>query len=215
MFERLLIANRGEIACRIMRTAKGLALRTIAVYSEADASALHVASADEAQSIGPAPAGESYLNGEAILAAARASGAQAIHPGYGFLAENADFAEACAAAGLVFVGPPPAAIRAMGAKDQAKALMGQAGVPLVPGYHGKAQSPKRLAKAAREIGFPVLIKPAAGGGGKGMRLVEAGADFAEALAGARREAAAAFGDERVIIESYLIRPRHVEVQVFA
>ncbi len=215
MFESLLIANRGEIACRVVRTAKRLGLRTIAVHSEADADALHVALADEARSIGPAAAAESYLNAEAVLEAARASGAEAVHPGYGFLAENADFAEACAAAGLVFVGPPVPAIRAMGAKDRAKQLMEKASVPLVPGEHGKQQGEKRLAAAAERIGYPVLIKPAAGGGGKGMRLVEGPGDFAVALEGARREAASAFGDAQVILEKYLERPRHVEVQVFA
>jgi 3-methylcrotonyl-CoA carboxylase alpha subunit len=215
MFQRLLIANRGEIACRVMRTAERMGIDTVAVYSEADTDALHVALADEAVPIGPAPARESYLNAAAILAAAQASGAGALHPGYGFLAENADFAEACGAAGLIFVGPPPAAIRAMGAKDQAKARMAAAGVPILPGYHGKGQSPKRLAEGAADIGFPVLIKPAAGGGGKGMRLVEAVGAFPEALDGARREAAAAFGDDRVIIEKFLDRPRHIEVQIFA
>ena len=215
MFERLLIANRGEIACRVMRTARRLGLATVAVYSEADADAFHVALADEAIPIGPAPARESYLNAEAILAAAQASGAAALHPGYGFLAENADFAEACGAAGLTFIGPPPAAIRAMGSKDQAKTRMAKAGVPVLPGYHGKAQGPKRLAEAAGDIGFPVLIKPAAGGGGKGMRLVDAAGAFPEALEGARREATAAFGDDRVIIEKFLLRPRHIEVQIFA
>ncbi len=215
MFSRLLIANRGEIACRVIRTARRLGLRSIAVYSQADAGALHTRQADEAYPIGPAPAAESYLNVPAILAAARESGAEAVHPGYGFLAENADFAEACAAAGLVFVGPPPAAIRAMGSKSEAKALMAQAGVPLVPGYHGDAQSDERLAEAAGEIGYPVLIKAVSGGGGKGMRLVESEAGFADALAGARREAKAAFGDDRMLIETYMVRPRHVEIQVFA
>lgn len=215
MFESLLIANRGEIACRVARTAKALGLRTIAVYSEADRDALHVALADEAVAIGPAPAAESYLNVSAVLAAAKASGAEAVHPGYGFLAENADFAAACEAAGLIFIGPPPAAIRAMGSKDHAKALMARAGVPILPGYHGKAQSPKALASAASKLGTPLLIKPAAGGGGKGMRLVERPDEFAAALDGARREAAAAFGDDRVILERFLARPRHIEVQVFA
>ncbi len=213
MFCTLLIANRGEIAVRVIRSAKALGLRTIAVFSDADANAAHVEAADEAVRIGPAPARESYLRGEAILEAARKTGAEAIHPGYGFLSENAAFAEACAAAGIIFVGPPPSAIRAMGLKDRAKALMEKAGVPVVPGYHGEDQT--RLAGEAARIGFPLLIKAAAGGGGKGMRLVERAADFAEALAGAKREAASAFGDDRVLVEKYVSRPRHVEVQVFA
>ncbi len=215
MFDSLLIANRGEIACRVARTAKRLGLRTIAVYSAADREALHVELADEAQAIGPPPAAESYLNIDAVLAAAKASRAEAVHPGYGFLAENADFAEACQAAGLVFVGPPAAAIRAMGSKDRAKLLMERAGVPVLPGYHGKAQSTQTLTQAAAELGYPLLIKPSAGGGGKGMRRVDKAADFAPALDGARREAAAAFGDRRVILERFLERPRHIEMQVFA
>ncbi len=215
MFETLLIANRGEIACRVIKTARKLGIRTVAVYSEADRDAWHVALADEAHEIGPAPAAESYLSIPAILAAAEASGAQAIHPGYGFLSENADFAEACEKAGLVFVGPPPAAIRAMGSKREAKTIMEKAGVPLVPGYHGADQDEKTLAQAAKKIGYPVLIKASAGGGGKGMRVVEKAADFTEALAGARREAKAGFGDDTVLIERYLTRPRHIEIQVFA
>jgi 3-methylcrotonyl-CoA carboxylase alpha subunit len=216
MFRSLLIANRGEIACRVLRTAKyGMGLRTIAVYSDADADALHVKHADIAVHIGPAPARESYLNIDRILFAARESGAEAVHPGYGFLSENADFAEACAAAGLIFVGPPPAAIRAMGSKSEAKAIMAKAGVPLVPGYHGGAQGVAQLAKEAGRIGYPVLIKASAGGGGKGMRRVDSADQFQAALDAARREAAAAFGDDRVLIEKYLTRPRHVEVQVFA
>ncbi len=215
MFESLLIANRGEIACRVGRTARRMGLRTVAVYSAADKDAWHVTAADEAVAIGPPPAAESYLRIDAVLAAAHASRAEAVHPGYGFLAENADFAEACEAAGLVFVGPPAAAIRAMGGKDRAKRLMERAGVPVLAGYHGTAQSAKALARAADELGFPLLIKPAAGGGGKGMRRVDAAGDFAQALAGARREAAAAFGDERVILERFLERPRHIEVQIFA
>ncbi len=215
MFERLLIANRGEIACRVARTAKRLGLRTIAVYSTADKDALHVALADEAQAIGPPAAAESYLNIDAILAAAKDSRAEAIHPGYGFLSENADFADACAAAGLVFVGPPAAAIRAMGSKDRAKVLMDRAGVPVLPGYNGRAQGPKALKQAAAKLGYPLLIKPSAGGGGKGMRRVDADADFAPALESARREAASAFGDERVILERFLERPRHIEFQIFA
>jgi 3-methylcrotonyl-CoA carboxylase alpha subunit len=215
MFESLLIANRGEIACRVARTAKLLGLRTIAVYSTADKDALHVALADEAQAIGPPAAAESYLNIDAILAAAKDSRAEAIHPGYGFLSENADFADACAAAGLVFVGPPAAAMRAMGSKDRAKVLMERAGVPVLPGYNGRAQSPKALKQAAAKLGTPLLIKPSAGGGGKGMRRVDAVADFAPALESARREAAAAFGDDRVILERFLERPRHIEIQIFA
>jgi 3-methylcrotonyl-CoA carboxylase alpha subunit len=215
MFDKVLIANRGEIACRVIRSARKLGISTVAVYSEADAAARHVDLADEAYLIGPASAAESYLKIEAILEAAGASGAAAVHPGYGFLAENADFAEACAGAGLVFVGPPPAAIRAMGAKSEAKAIMAKARVPLVPGYHGAEQGEARLAEAAAETGYPVLIKASAGGGGKGMRLVEHPGDFGAALASAKREAAAAFGDDRVLIERYLTRPRHIEVQVFA
>jgi len=214
VFGSLLIANRGEIACRIIRTARRLGLASVAVHSEADAAAPHVRLADRAELIGPAPAAESYLAIDRIIAAAKASGAEAVHPGYGFLSENADFAEACAAAGLVFVGPPPAAIRAMGSKSAAKALMEQAGVPLVPGYHGAEQLPDRLLIEARAIGFPLLIKASAGGGGKGMRVVEAEADFPAALESARREAAAAFGDNQVLLERYLTRPRHIEVQVF-
>ncbi|MGQ0665047.1 MAG: ATP-binding protein [Pseudomonadota bacterium] len=215
MFAKLLIANRGEIACRVIRTARRLGIRTVAVYSDADAKAAHVAMADEARRIGPAPARLSYLDSAAILAAARQSGAEAIHPGYGFLSENAAFAEACAIAGLVFVGPPPAAIRAMGDKSAAKALVEKAGVPVVPGYHGKAQDASRLAKAAAALGYPVLIKAAAGGGGKGMRIVAAPDELADAAASARREAEAAFGDGRLLVEKYLSRPRHVEIQVFA
>ena len=215
MFRKILIANRGEIACRVARTARRLGIATVAVYSEADRDALHVAMADEAVAIGPAPARESYLVGERILAAARATGAEAIHPGYGFLSENAGFAEACVNAGLVFIGPPAAAIRAMGDKAASKALMEKAGVPVVPGFHGAEQAEKKLAKEAERIGYPVLIKASAGGGGKGMRIVERAVDFAAALASAKREASAAFGDDRVLIEKYLMRPRHIEVQVFA
>jgi 3-methylcrotonyl-CoA carboxylase alpha subunit len=196
-FWTLLIANRGEIACRIIRTAKRMGLRTVAVFSDADADALHVALADAAVRIGPAPARESYLNIAAILDAARAAGAGAIHPGYGFLSENADFAAACAAAGLVFVGPPAAAIRAMGSKAAAKALMQQAGVPLVPGYHAEDQSDATLREAAARIGFPVLVKASAGGGGKGMKIAQDAAALEEAIALARGEARAAFGDDRL------------------
>lgn len=214
MFQTILIANRGEIACRVIRTARRLGIRTVAVYSDADANALHVTLADEAHRIGPPPASESYLRGEAIIAAALASGAEAIHPGYGFLSENAAFAEAVAAAGLVFIGPSPSAIRAMGLKDAAKALMQQSGVPVVPGYHGASQDPVILAAEADRIGYPVLIKARAGGGGKGMRRVDDPRDFPEALAGAQREGLASFGDGHCLIESYVARPRHIEVQVF-
>jgi 3-methylcrotonyl-CoA carboxylase alpha subunit len=214
MFNTILVANRGEIACRVMRTARRLGVRTVAVYSEADASARHVRMADEAVCIGPAAARESYLNIERIVAAARATGAQAIHPGYGFLSENEAFAEACAAADLVFIGPPVTAIRAMGSKSAAKALMEKAGVPLVPGYHGDNQDAAFLAREGTRIGWPVLIKASAGGGGKGMRIVRAANEFADALASCKREAAASFGDDRVLLEKYLERPRHIEMQVF-
>ncbi|HJU20706.1 MAG TPA: acetyl-CoA carboxylase biotin carboxylase subunit, partial [Stellaceae bacterium] len=215
MFSKILIANRGEIACRVIRTARRLGVATVAVYSEADRSALHVALADEALPIGPAPARQSYLNGAAIVAAAQKSGAEAIHPGYGFLSENADFADSCAAADIAFIGPPAAAIRAMGSKAAARALMREAGVPIVPGYDEADQDPARLLDAARRIGFPVLIKASAGGGGRGMRVVAEPDDFAAALAAAKREAGGAFGDERMLIERYLDRPRHIEIQVFA
>ncbi len=214
MFSSLLIANRGEIACRIIRTARAMGIRTVAVHSDADAGALHVRLADSAVHIGPSPARESYLLGENILAAAKASGAEAIHPGYGFLSENAEFAETVQAAGLVWVGPNPDSIRAMGLKDAAKQLMIDAGVPVTPGYLGADQSEQRLQKEAGTIGYPVLIKAVAGGGGKGMRLVEQEADFAEALASCRREAAASFGNDHVLIEKYILSPRHIEVQVF-
>ncbi|MBL0290893.1 MAG: acetyl-CoA carboxylase biotin carboxylase subunit [Betaproteobacteria bacterium] len=215
MFDKILIANRGEIACRVARTARRMGIRTVAVYSDADADALHVAACDEAWRLGPAAPRESYLNGDAIIAIARKTGAPGVHPGYGFLSENAAFATACAAAGLVFVGPPPAAIAAMGSKAAAKRIMGDAGVPLVPGYHGDDQDPVRLANEAARIGFPVLIKATAGGGGKGMKIVESADAFAAALASAQREAKAAFGDERVLLEKYLSAPRHIEIQVFA
>ena len=214
MFKSVLVANRGEIACRVFRTARRMGLRTIAVYSEADAKALHVREADEAVLIGPAPARDSYLDAAKVLAAAKATGAEAIHPGYGFLSENADFAEAVMAAGLVWIGPPPAAIRAMGLKDAAKTLMIEAGVPVTPGYLGEDQSLERLQKEADAIGYPVLIKAVAGGGGKGMKKVERAEDFAAGLAGAQREGEASFGDPRVLIEKYITRPRHIEVQVF-
>ncbi len=215
MFSKILIANRGEIACRVIRTARRMGIATAAVYSEADRNALHAELADEAWPIGPAPARESYLNIAAILDAARNSDAEAVHPGYGFLSENAEFAEACEAAGIVFIGPPASAMRTMGSKAEAKDRMQRHGVPLVPGYHGDDRDPARLLDEAERIGFPVLIKASAGGGGRGMRVVESGAEFAAALAGARREAKAAFGDDRVLIEKYLQRPRHIEIQVFA
>jgi 3-methylcrotonyl-CoA carboxylase alpha subunit len=215
MFDKILIANRGEIACRIARTARRLGIRTVAVHSEADAHALHVEACDEARLIGPAAARDSYLRIDRILDVAARTGAQAIHPGYGFLSENEMFAEACAAAGVVFIGPPADAIRAMGSKSNSKALMAAAGVPLVPGYHGEDQDPALLAREAARIGFPVLIKASAGGGGKGMRIVRDPAGFAEALASAKREAVSSFGDDRVLVERYLDRPRHIELQVFA
>jgi 3-methylcrotonyl-CoA carboxylase alpha subunit len=214
MIKSLLIANRGEIACRIMRTARAMGIRTVAVYSDADAKALHVRSADEAVHIGASPARESYLVGEKIIAAAKATGAEAIHPGYGFLSENAEFAQAVIDAGLVWVGPKPASITAMGLKDAAKKLMAEAGVPVTPGYLGENQDPAVLAKEAAKIGYPVLIKAVAGGGGKGMRLVEAAGDFADALQSCQREAASSFGNDHVLIEKYIQRPRHIEVQVF-
>lgn len=214
MLTSLLIANRGEIACRIIRTAAALGIRTVAVHSEADSTALHVRMADEAVAIGAAAARDSYLRGDRILAAARQTGAEAIHPGYGFLSENADFAQDVIDAGLIWVGPDPASIRAMGLKDAAKARMIAAGVPVTPGYLGEDQSPARLAEEAARIGWPVLIKAVAGGGGKGMRRVDDAADFAAALASCRREAAASFGDDRVLIEKYILSPRHIEVQVF-
>ncbi len=215
MFDTILIANRGEIACRVIRTARRLGIRTVAVYSDADAGARHVAMADMAFLIGPAPARDSYLNIARILDVAQKSGAQAIHPGYGFLSENAEFAAACADAGLVFIGPPPPAIRAMGSKSAAKSLMQQAGVPLVPGYHGANQDTAHLVVEAARIGYPVLIKASAGGGGKGMRVVEEAAGFEEALALAKGEARSSFGDDVVLIERYLTEPRHIEIQVFA
>ena len=214
MFRKILIANRGEIACRVMRTARRMGVRTVAVYSDADRDARHVRLADEARRIGPPAARESYLNVEAILAVARDTGAEAIHPGYGFLSENEGFARACAKAGLVFIGPSPESIAAMGDKSAAKQLMEKARVPLVPGYHGEKQEPGFLAKEAERIGYPVLIKACAGGGGKGMRVVRAAGEFKAALQGAQREARSAFGDERVLIERCLERPRHIEVQVF-
>jgi 3-methylcrotonyl-CoA carboxylase alpha subunit len=214
MIQSLLIANRGEIACRIIRTARAMGIRTVAVYSDADAKALHVRQADEAVHIGPSPARESYLVGEKIIAAAKRTGAEAIHPGYGFLSENAGFAQAVIDAGLIWVGPKPASITAMGLKDAAKKLMAEAGVPVTPGYMGENQDPAFLAERAAEIGYPVLIKAVAGGGGKGMRKVDAAADFADALASCQREATSSFGNAHVLIEKYIQRPRHIEVQVF-
>ncbi|MEB0138930.1 MULTISPECIES: acetyl/propionyl/methylcrotonyl-CoA carboxylase subunit alpha [unclassified Undibacterium] len=215
MFTKILIANRGEIACRVAATARRMGIRTVAVYSDADADAKHVAVCDEAVRIGPAAAKESYLLGEKIIEVALACGAQAIHPGYGFLSENSDFAQACAEHGLVFIGPPAAAIRAMGSKSAAKSLMETAHVPLVPGYHGENQDADFLHAQADQIGYPVLLKASAGGGGKGMRVIEQSADFKEALASCKREAINSFGDDKVLAEKYLQRPRHIEIQVFA
>ena len=215
MFNKILIANRGEIACRVIKTARRMGIRTVAVYSEADANARHVRLADEAVLLGPAAARESYLVADKIIDACKRTGAQAVHPGYGFLSENADFADALAANGITFIGPPASAIRAMGSKSEAKKLMGAAGVPLTPGYHGDAQGPALLLTEADLIGNPVLIKPAAGGGGKGMRLVERSEDFHDALASCKREASASFGDEHVLVEKYITKPRHIEIQVFA
>ncbi|MEW6163722.1 MAG: acetyl/propionyl/methylcrotonyl-CoA carboxylase subunit alpha [Pseudomonadota bacterium] len=214
MFTKILVANRGEIACRVIRTARRMGIRSVAVFSEADAGARHVRLADEAVCIGPAAARESYLAVDRIIAVARSTGAQAIHPGYGFLAENEEFAAACAASGIVFVGPPVGAIRAMGLKSESKKLMEQAGVPLTPGYHGDNQEPAFLREQADRIGYPVLIKASAGGGGKGMRAVWQADEFAAALASCKREAASSFGDDHVLIEKYLQRPRHIEIQVF-
>ena len=214
MFNKILVANRGEIACRVIKTARRMGIRTVAVYSDADANARHVRLADEAVAIGPAAARESYLVIDKIIAAAKATGAQAIHPGYGFLSENEDFCEACEREGLVFIGPPVSAIRAMGSKSEAKKLMEAARVPLTPGYHGDNQDPAYLHQQADAIGYPVLIKAAAGGGGKGMRLVEQSADFIDALASCKREASSSFGDDHVLVEKYITRPRHIEIQVF-
>lgn len=215
MFASLLIANRGEIAVRVIRTARRMGLRTIAIYSDADRDAMHVELAEAAYRIGPAPAAESYLRGDQIIDVARKAGAEAIHPGYGLLSENADFAEACAAAGLTFVGPSPAAMRVLGAKDAAKALMQKAGVPVVPGYYGTRQDPEFLREKAYEVGYPVLVKAVAGGGGRGMRRVDKQIEFSAELEAAQREAEAAFGDRRVMIEKAIGNPRHVEVQIFA
>jgi 3-methylcrotonyl-CoA carboxylase alpha subunit len=215
MFQKILIANRGEIACRVAATARRMGVRTVAVYSQADADARHVHACDESVAIGGSAPKDSYLRWERIIAAAKATGAQAVHPGYGFLSENEEFAQACQDAGLVFIGPPPAAIRAMGLKAQSKRLMEQAGVPLVPGYHAADQDPALLRREADRIGYPVLIKASAGGGGKGMRVVEAAQHFEAALASCQREAASSFGDDAVLIEKYVQRPRHIEIQVFA
>ncbi|TVT47313.1 MAG: acetyl/propionyl/methylcrotonyl-CoA carboxylase subunit alpha [Denitromonas halophila] len=214
MFEKILIANRGEIACRVIKTARRMGIKTVAVYSEADANARHVRMADEAVLIGPAAVKESYLVIDKIIGAAKQTGAQAIHPGYGFLSENEDFCHACDEAGIVFIGPPVAAIHAMGSKSEAKKIMGAAGVPLTPGYHGDDQDPDLLKREADGIGYPVLIKAAAGGGGKGMRLVEKSEDFLDLLGSCKREAISSFGDDHVLVEKYLVRPRHIEIQVF-
>jgi 3-methylcrotonyl-CoA carboxylase alpha subunit len=214
MFKKILIANRGEIACRVAATARRMAIKTVAVYSDADAGAKHVAACDEAVHIGGSAPGDSYLRWERIIEAARATGAEAIHPGYGFLSENEEFARACAQAGLVFIGPPASAIKAMGLKAESKQLMEKAGVPLVPGYHGSDQDPALLQREADRIGYPVLIKASAGGGGKGMRAVDKSEDFAAALASCRREAISSFGDDAVLVEKYAQRPRHIEIQVF-
>ncbi|MFZ9965767.1 MAG: biotin carboxylase N-terminal domain-containing protein, partial [Steroidobacteraceae bacterium] len=214
MIRRLLIANRGEIACRIVATCRRLGIHSIAVYSEADRGARHVRLADEAHLIGPATASESYLNGQRIIEAALASGADAVHPGYGFLSEHAGFARSCAASGLVFVGPAPETIRLMGLKQEAKALAAEAGVDVLPGYYGEDMSPDRLATEAERVGFPLLVKAVAGGGGRGMRIVRGPEALSEALAEAGREALASFGDGRVMLERFIERPRHIEVQVF-
>ncbi|HCA66506.1 MAG TPA: 3-methylcrotonyl-CoA carboxylase, partial [Pseudomonas sp.] len=213
--DTLLVANRGEIACRVMRTAKAMGLTTVAVHSAIDASARHAREADIGIDLGGAKPAESYLRIEKLIEAAKASGAQAIHPGYGFLSENAEFARAIEQAGLIFLGPPASAIDAMGSKSAAKALMEEAGVPLVPGYHGEAQDVETFRAAAEKIGYPVLLKATAGGGGKGMKVVEREADLAEALASAQREAQSSFGDSRMLVEKYVLKPRHVEIQVFA
>jgi 3-methylcrotonyl-CoA carboxylase alpha subunit len=215
MFTRILIANRGEIACRVIRTAQRMGIHCIAVYSDADAKAPHVKMADEAYHIGPSPARDSYLCADKILQIAQLSGAQAVHPGYGFLSENCEFAQACEAAGIVFIGPPSKAIDAMGSKSNAKQLMEAAGVPLVPGYHGQDQSYEKMAETATKIGYPVLLKAAAGGGGKGMRIVNKADELTTALAGAKREALSSFGDDKILIEKYLLTPRHIEIQVFS
>ncbi len=214
MFKKILIANRGEIACRVIRTARAMGIATVAVHSDADRDALHVQMADESYSLGPSPANESYLVADKLIQAALQSAAEAVHPGYGFLSENAEFCRRCAAHDLVFIGPPDAAIAAMGSKSAAKTIMADAGVPVVPGYHGDDQDSQVIKRAAGEIGYPVLLKPAAGGGGKGMRVVDSEAGFDEAFAAARREAQSSFNDDRMLVEKYLLNPRHVEIQVF-
>lgn len=214
MFDKILVANRGEIACRVIRTARKMGIRTVAVYSDADANALHVTMADEAVNIGAAPSKESYLLADRVLDAAKKTGAQAVHPGYGFLSENAAFSEACKASDIVFIGPPVGAIQAMGSKSAAKQIMEKAGVPLVPGYHGDDQSPAILKQHADDMGYPVLLKATAGGGGKGMREVWSSEEFDEALEAAKRESLSSFGDDRMLVEKYLTQPRHVEIQVF-
>ena len=215
MFKKILISNRGEIACRVIDTAARLGITTVAVYSDFDASARHVELADEAVHLGGSQASDSYLNIDAVISAAKASGAQAIHPGYGFLSENADFADACQEAGIVFIGPPKQAIEVMGSKQASKQLMESAAVPLIPGYHGADETDARLLEAAKSIGFPLMIKASAGGGGKGMRRVNTLDDFATSLGAARREASAAFGDDKILLEKMLLNARHVEIQVFA
>ncbi|TMN49684.1 3-methylcrotonyl-CoA carboxylase, partial [Pseudoalteromonas piscicida] len=215
MLTKILVANRGEIACRVMRTAKKLGLTTVAVYSDADANAMHVKTADEAYHIGPAPSKESYLVADRILEVAKAAGVDCIHPGYGFLSENEVFAKACEAANIAFIGPLASSIEAMGSKTRAKEIMHDANVPLVPGYYGDKQDDDFLQAEAEKIGFPVLIKAAYGGGGKGMRVVRESSEFLSALHGAKREAAASFGNDLVLLERFVDKPRHVEVQVFA
>src|SRR6476659_9367326 len=214
MFKKILIANRGEIACRVAATARRMGVKTVAVYSDADVNAKHVSYCDEAVHIGGSAPKESYLRWERIIEAAKATGAQAVHPGYGFLSENEECAQACASAGLVFIGPPPSAIQAMGLKAESKQLMEKAGVPLVPGYHAADQDPALLRREADRIGYPVLIKASAGGGGRGMRIVNAAAEFDAALASCKREAINSFGDDAVLIERYVQRPRHIEIQGF-
>ena len=215
MFQKILIANRGEIACRVAATAKRMGIQTVAVYSDADAHSKHVQVCDQAVHVGGSAPKDSYLQWERILQAAIDTGAQAVHPGYGFLSENEDFAKDCATKGLVFIGPPASAIQAMGLKAESKQRMQQAGVPLVPGYHGADQNPQLLQREADAMGYPVLIKASAGGGGKGMRIVEKSADFADALASCQREAINSFGNDAVLVEKYVQRPRHIEIQVFA
>ena len=214
MFDKILIANRGEIACRVAATARRMGIQTVAVYSDADAQAKHVMACDQAVHLGGSAPKDSYLRWEKIIEAALATGAQAVHPGYGFLSENEAFAQACSKAGLAFIGPPASAIQAMGLKSESKRLMEKAGVRLVPGYHGADQNPELLQREADRIGYPVLIKASAGGGGKGMRIVEKSADFAQALASCQREATNSFGDDAVLVEKYVQRPRHIEIQVF-